>query len=335
MFICAVMQHHVLYETGNTWYERRAHGAIGTGAFFHMRNQTFHLIANSAGQGAKPLVIPQLFENACAELGVTFLMHDIRTLDLATLPTLGTNDLLYRASTGDKATRAEKIMSNPTCASFYTNWTSVFNSRGCSYFLHEKTDIPVIPSVPFIPESVEGIQKAVEQLGDFPVIVKVLGGSHGVGVIRVDSLPSLISLLDYLRSKKTSILLRKYVPHRYYGRLVVVGDAVVASHITYALHEEFRTNAGEDGAHTREARVFSPEIQNMAIRAVHMLGFETGGVDLLFDENDQPYLAEVNFPNDFSTTQRETGIDIAKTMIEHLMKKTSSPAATMTTTVSV
>lgn len=270
--------------------------------------------------------MPQLFESACASLGVEFKLHDMAKLDLADIEALGAEDMVYRSVTGSKAARAEKLMMTAECASFYVNWTSVFGSRSCSYFLHEKIGIPVIASVPFIPDTADGIRKAVEQLGDFPIVVKVLGGSHGVGVIRVDSLPSLTSLLDYLRSVNANVLLRKYIEHDYYSRLVVVGNKVVASHITNALTDEFRTNAG-DAERTREARVFSREIQDIAVRAVHSLGLETGGVDLLFDTSGQPHLAEVNFPNDFTFTQKITGIDIAEEMVKHLMSKVASKSA--------
>lgn len=268
--------------------------------------------------------MPQLFQDACTTLGVDYKMHDVATLDLAELEALGPGDMLYRSVSGIKAARAEKLLMSPECASFYVNWTSVFNSRGCSYFLHEKLGIPVIPSVPFIPDTTDGIRKAVEQLGDFPVVVKVLGGSHGVGVVRVDSLPSLTSLLDYLRSVNASVLLRKYISHKYYSRLVVVGDRVVASHITDTLDDEFRTNAGDENKHTREPKVFPQEIQDIAVHAVQSLGLETGGVDLLFDDEGNPHLAEVNFPNDFTTTQRVTGIDIAQEMVKHLMAKAAA-----------
>lgn len=290
----------------------------------NQRHIALHLISRAIARGAKPLVIPQLFQTACTALGVDLVVHEEQTLDLAHLPELGPNDMIYRSASGAKAQRVERMMTTPTTASFRKNWTSVFDDRGCSYYLHEKIGIPVIPSVPFIPDTDEGIESAVAQLGNFPLIVKILGGSHGVGVVRIDSMPSLKSLLDYLRAARIRVLLRKYIPHKYYARLVVVGDDVVASHIAFAMEAEFRTNAGDDTHQKREARVFSPEIRAMAVRAVHALGLETGGVDLLFDVNDQPHLAEVNFPNDFSVTQRVTGIDIAEAMVKHLLAKTQA-----------
>ncbi len=270
-----------------------------------------------------PFVIPQLFKNACAELGVEFILHDAATERLAPMKSLGKNDLLYRSATSARSVLAERIMLSAECSNFYTDWTSGFNTRNCSFFLHEKIGLPVIPTVPFIPTLQTGVADAVEKLGGFPIIVKALGGSHGVGVMRADSMQGLASLLDFLRAEKTSVLLRKFIPHSYYARIVVVGNKVVASHLSYTIENEFRTNAGDDKHQKREAITFPADIQEIAVKAVLSLGMETGGVDILFDTQGKPYIAEVNFPNDFSVTQRVAGIDIAKAMIEHLMNKQS------------
>ena len=61
-----------------------------------------------------------------------------------------------------------------------------------------------------------------------------MGGQYGVGVIQVDTIEGLKSLFDYVRIQKRTVLLRSFVQHQYYGRLVVVGDRVVASHRTYS-----------------------------------------------------------------------------------------------------
>ncbi len=262
-----------------------------------------------------------MFHDACVVLGVEYREYTIANFPLSQLPVLGNDDLLYRISWGQKAHTAERMMITPTCTTFYTHWESAVGTRGCSYFIHKNIGLPVIPSVPYIPVTEEDLSAAIEYLGGFPLIVKMRGGSYGIGVMQVDSLQSLRSILDYLRSLRSSILIRKYIAHRYYARLIVLGDRVIASHITYPPVGEFRTNASDSIKEKPEARVFSEDIQQIAVRAVRSLGIETGGVDLLFDENDQPYIAEVNFPNDFRYTQNVTGINIAEEMVKYLLEK--------------
>ncbi len=104
-------------------------------------------------------------------------------------------------------------------------------------------------------------------------------------------------------------------------RAVVVGDEVVASYAAFAMNGEFRTNVGDDTHQKRDVRVLSPELQAIVVQSVRVLGIETGGVDLLFDKNDNPFIAEVNFPHNFPITQCITGVDIAAKMVEHLVKK--------------
>jgi len=212
-------------------------------------------------------------------------------------------------------------MIGPGCTSFHDNWRNVFSVRAASYFLHKAHGLPVIPSFSGIPGSEEELQKCIGRLGPFPIIIKVTGGSLGVGVMRVDSLESMRSVLEYLQSLQVNVLVRKFIEHEYYVRAVVVGDKVVASHATFNMSGEFRTNAGDDALHKREARVLSAEEQAMAVEAVRLLGIETGGVDLLFDKEGSPFIAEVNFPNNFTTTQSVTGVNIASEMVAYLAKK--------------
>jgi hypothetical protein len=264
--------------------------------------------------------VVKFLEAACLERGVECINISIPQTPLTSLPKLSEGDAFYRIMLGHKSRVAEQMMLGAGVITFYDNWRGGLLSRGSSYFLHEKLGLPVIPTFPSTPENDVELGQVAENLGGFPLIVKVRGGSLGVGVMRVDSLPSFRSVVDYIRSLAAPILIRKYIPHRYYARMVVVGDQVIASHITHSIDEDFRTNAGKEDR-VREARVFSPEVQAMAVEAVRSLGLETGGVDLLFDENDQPHIAEVNFPNDFSVTQKITGIDIAGAMVDHLLAK--------------
>lgn len=288
--------------------------------------KTFHLIYNKKfNGGSKEKCIASLFENTCKEKGITYVGYDISELGTAftcsDLPTLGKDDIIYRLTTGKQARTIERIMLNEACTSFYTNWQSVNSARIASWFTHIKYDLPVVPSYPGVPSCVEELQNVVEKLGSFPIIIKVTGGSLGVGVMRIDSLKSLQSILDYLAAKEATVMLRKYIPHDFYVRAVVVGGTVVACNSTYVLDGEFRTNVSTDLDQKREVCTLSDDVQKQVVTAVQTLGIETGGVDLLIDKDGKAYIAEVNFPNDFSTAQKVTGVDIAGEMVQYLIEK--------------
>lgn len=138
-------------------------------------------------------------------------LHDVQAVDLFKLPILGVNDLLFRSAITSKAVEVQRRMISATCAGFHTNWLRVFSGQSSSYFLHKAHGLPVIPSFSGIPDSEGALKQCVEELGPFPQIIKVTGHSLGVGVMRVDSLESMRSVLDYVQSLKVDVLIRKYI----------------------------------------------------------------------------------------------------------------------------
>lgn len=284
-----------------------------------------HLIYKSVNKNQVLNKIPEFFKEACVTQGIEFVGHDVSMhgtgFTISDLPTLGKGDLLYRCASDSVALTAERMMMNEDVTSFYTDWKSIYKSRISSWYIHFKHGLPVVPSFPGIPADKKELKKVVEKLGDFPIIVKALGGSLGVGVMRFDSMKSLQSAIDYFKATRASVMLRKYIRHDYYVRAVVVGNEVIGSKAAYVLEDEFRTNTMDSEKRTRKVKILSPELQEKVVQAVHVLGIESGGVDLLFDKNEHAYIAEVNFPNDFTTTQKVTGVDIAGKMLEYLVEK--------------
>ncbi len=119
-------------------------------------------------------------------------------------------------------------------------------------------------------------------------------------------------------------MLRKFIPHQYYGRLIVVGDAVVASNRTFVPKGDFRSNTADNIDDNREPYTFSDELEAIVVRSVRSVGLEFAGVDLLFDDDGSVYIAEVNFPCEFEYAQTITGIDVADYMIKHLVAKANA-----------
>ena len=285
----------------------------------------FHLIYKSKDSNGNVNKIPEFFVNACKKLGVEFVGYDVcdfgKGITYSSLPKLGKGDMMYRNAVSREAITMERIMSDKDVTSFYTDWQNLNKARISSWFTHIKHGLPVVPTYPGIPSNQKELEDVVNEFGQFPIILKATGGTLGVGVMRIDSMKSLQSILDYFSSKNETVILRKYIKHDYYVRAVVVGDEVVANHAAYVVDGEFRTNAGDDTDQKREVKELSEGVKEIIVKAVKTLGIETGGVDLLFDKDDEPYIAEVNFPNNFKVTQKVTGIDIAEKMLGYLVKK--------------
>jgi glutathione synthase/RimK-type ligase-like ATP-grasp enzyme len=93
--------------------------------------------------------------------------------------------------------------------------------------------------------------------------------------MKAESIAGLRSLLDYVSATQTKTILRKFIPHTSQGRLVVVGDKVVASdRATMSITHDFRSNIGDDTTRIWEAHTYTKEIENLAVQAVNACGVE-------------------------------------------------------------
>ncbi|MCA9376213.1 MAG: hypothetical protein KC925_04085 [Candidatus Doudnabacteria bacterium] len=236
-------------------------------------------------------------------------------------PQLERGDMLYRITTGKPASAIEQLMYREGVATLRN--TEGMGDSYCVYpyphLVFGKVGVPSPKMTAFVPKNREYLEKSVEWLGGFPVALKVPGGSHGVGVMKVDSMSSLLSVGDFVRSKRAHPILQQFINVTRSARLIVLGDKVIDS-IEYAAPEgDFRSNVGDEPNVT--GKVFSEEIQQTAVKATQSLGLEFAGVDILIDENDNHYVTEANFPCFFARCQKCTGNDIAGAMVDYLVAK--------------
>lgn len=258
---------------------------------------------------------------ACAERNLMYRRIIDTDLSLSEFNdlALGSGDLIYRSSSSKKALTLEQtLITDSSKTIFYDNHT-VLTGRGGSYKIMKKAGLPVIPAIPFLPHKKRETIEFTEQLGGFPIVIKVMGGMEGIGVMRVDSLESFNSVSDFVRNNTTaSVSVMKYIPHKRYARLVVVGDSVVAATCDVAPVGDFRANAW--GPREDKGSAFEPTeaMSTAAVAAVRAMRIKTAGVDLLMAD-DTFYIAEANFPFNFAETQRRTGIDIAGAIVDRML----------------
>ncbi|NBD74345.1 hypothetical protein GVX82_04890 [Patescibacteria group bacterium] len=260
------------------------------------------------------------FRITCGELGIDSRPWFAPETDLLDVPELTEEDLLYRSYTRPEGKLLERMLINDRCSHFYQYWQTGVHDMASSDFFCAKRHLPVIPSTPCLPTDRSTLSQLAERLHGFPLVVKVLGSSHGVGVVRIDSYESLCSLADYLATLSVQVVVKQYIPHTYSARFNVVGKRVIESNVNYARDGEFRSNSGT-GERRQEVRDFPEEVQQIAVDAVHAYGVEMGGVDIIFDVEERPYITEVNFPCNFIMSQKLSGIDIARAMVQHLAAK--------------
>ncbi|HET9411394.1 MAG TPA: hypothetical protein VFO38_00910 [Candidatus Saccharimonadales bacterium] len=114
-------------------------------------------------------------------------------------------------------------------------------------------------------------------------------------------------------------MMRKYIDYTAHARLIVLGNHVIDS-IEYKREpNDFRSNVAKQPSVL--AKEFSQAIQDAAVQSVQALDLEFGGVDILIQDDGQFYIAEVNFPCNFSRSQMTTQTDIAGAIIDFLATK--------------
>lgn len=159
------------------------------------------------------------------------------------------------------------------------------------------------------------VERAANRLG-YPVIVKEAFGSFGAQVYKADNYSELKSITDKISSP---FLLQEYIKSSYGRdiRLQVVGDRVVTSMYRYS-DNDFRANVTNGGS----MKPYTPDDAQceLAVRAVKALGLDFAGVDVLFGEEDEPVLCEVNSNAHFKNIDECTGSDIAREIIGHIIR---------------
>ena len=102
-------------------------------------------------------------------------------------------------------------------------------------------------------------------------------------------------------------------------RAYVVGGRVVAAMERYN-DNDFRSNIANGG----KAKPYSinTEQEKMAVTAVKKLGLDFAGVDILFGNEDEPILCEVNSNAQFGALLEVTSIDISDALFEYILSQT-------------
>lgn len=157
------------------------------------------------------------------------------------------------------------------------------------------------------------------------VVAKPIYGSMGEGVELwrpTDGLQRVIS--DYL-AEFGAVMLQEYIPSGGKDvRVFVVGDEAVAAASRRAVEGEWRTNVAQGGI--PEPVPVSAEMARLAVGAVKACGLDYSGVDMI--EGPQGWkLLEVNGSPSFAGLSKATGKDIARLVLEHLVRQIDSRRA--------
>ncbi len=176
--------------------------------------------------------------------------------------------------------------------------------------------LPIPPSLTV--GSAAFLDNAVAEMGNYPFILKPFHGTHGKGVMLLDTPTSLTSAVDVLCDLHKDYVIQPFIAETTVVdlRVFVVGSEVIASMKRSAPAGEFRANIhrGASG----EMVSLSEAYTDVAIKATAALELEIAGVDLL-QTNEGPVVLEVNPSPGFEELESVTGINIADAIIEFVV----------------
>ena len=163
-------------------------------------------------------------------------------------------------------------------------------------------------------------KQAVEALDTkFPIIMKTLEGSKGVGVLFIESerqIESLIQLL-YSQNDDVDLLIQEYIKTDGDIRVIVLGGKIIASMKRDVIEDDFRSNVSQ-GAKVKEYDLTDVEIEHCLLAAKAIDGSWTA-VDFIPSKNpkkDPPYILEVNHSPGTEGIEKATGKNIVKQVID-------------------
>lgn len=268
-----------------------------------------------------PPATTALLADACERRDVTYVPVEVERFDFTEEEELAPGDLLFRPAVSYPACRVEQTLFGPGVATFYADPDALHFDGAAAPLLFARAGLPIPRTVTVLRNDRPLIRRAIERLGGLPVIVKIPGGEGGVGVLRLETWPTLWSVLDHLLASGRLPQLIAYVPDATHWRLVVVGPRVVAAYRNLPYPEDFRTGPSSDPA-DYEVPEPSP-LTDLALRAARAIRRELAGVDVLAHPSGRLYLLEANFPCYFPQAQELAGIDVAGAMVDHLLTRSS------------
>ena len=173
----------------------------------------------------------------------------------------------------------------------------------------------------------EKSNEQVEESGiKFPLIMKTLRGSKGVGVLFVDSPKGLDSIVQLIhkQDEDADLLIQEYIKTDYDVRVHILGGKFLAAMKRPVIEGDFRSNVSQ-GSKPEKIKLTELEIEE-CLKASKAVGGYWTAVDFIPSKNrekEPPFMLEVNSSPGTEGIEDATGQNIAKEVIEHFAEKTN------------
>ena len=177
------------------------------------------------------------------------------------------------------------------------------------------------PKTVLIPNQDE-LENAVKKLDTkFPIIMKTLRGSKGVGVLFIESERALTSIVQlmYKTDSSSDLLIQEYIKSDFDVRVIVLGGKIVGTMQRDVVEGDFRSNYSQ-GAKVKSYKLSDLETEQCLLASKALDGILTA-VDFIPSANPKtapPFILEVNSsPGSEGIESANSGLNVAKTILEH------------------
>ena len=171
-------------------------------------------------------------------------------------------------------------------------------------------------------------EKSVEQVENaglkFPLILKTLRGSKGVGVLFVESAKSLDSIVQLIhkQDEDADLLAQQYIKTDYDVRVHVLGGKVIAAMKRPVIEGDFRSNVSQ-GSEPENIELTELEIEE-SLRAAKAVNGTWSAVDFIPSKNrdkEPPFMLEVNSSPGTEGIEDASNQNISREVIQHFADK--------------
>jgi ribosomal protein S6--L-glutamate ligase len=193
------------------------------------------------------------------------------------------------------------------------------NKWSCSQFLAQH-GIPVPAScMHYSAEQNEFVLSRFQ----FPVIIKLLKSTQGLGVVKADTPAQALNILEAFQRLEETVIIQEFISEVKGSdiRVLIVNQKVEGCMRRQARKGEFRSNLHQ-GATAKPARLTREE-EAIALKATELLKLEVAGVDIL-RSNRGPLILEVNASPGLEGIEQTMNKSISEKIIEMVEQKVLS-----------
>ncbi len=208
----------------------------------------------------------------------------------------------------------------------------VVNSRHCLEVCYDKyrtsmflNDVGLRQPKSVILSDEESIGITLKRLkSKFPIILKTITGTHGVGVMFIESERALNSIVQilYKLDEDIGIILQEYIKTNYDIRVHVLNKEVVATLKRPVIKGDFRSNVSQ-GSKPTTYELTEKEKQDCISAAKSVDGIWVG-VDFIpatNPEKEQPFIIEVNGSPGTSEIDKVNKMDMSEMILNHFKNR--------------